>query len=274
MSDIKYVEINKKVVEPIKNTKLRPDRIKGYDMFPDLYCNIFLCAKKKSGKTSVIYKILKECCDADTVVYCFCSTHNKDDNYKAIKTLLEEKKMTSYFFTSLIEDKVNMLEVILTDLQNQPDTDEENEPEVDPPQSVLKFYESNEGLGFKMKKNKKKKMAPKIIFIFDDFSGELRDGNITKLLKEHRHHKSKVIISSQHPNDLSPAGRAQIDYWLLFQGHSEVKLEEMFSYMNVDITEEQFKSLYHQATKEKYHFFYIDRNNEEFRKDFNYRIII
>jgi hypothetical protein len=73
---------------------------------------------------------------------------------------------------------------------------------------------------------------------------------------------------------LAPAGRSQIDYWLLYQGHSEAKLEEIFGYLNLDITFEKFKELYHSATKEKYNFLYIDRNDETFRKNFNMKYVI
>ena len=40
-----------KVVTPIDVPTVDPDKIKGYDLIPDLYCAIFLCAKKKSGKS-------------------------------------------------------------------------------------------------------------------------------------------------------------------------------------------------------------------------------
>ena len=47
-------QINKQIVKAIQLPfdDIRP--IKGYDMGPELNSNIFLSAKKKSGKTSVL----------------------------------------------------------------------------------------------------------------------------------------------------------------------------------------------------------------------------
>jgi hypothetical protein len=216
---------------------------------------------------------MKGCSDADTMFYIFCSTHNKDANWKEIKKWIQENDINAHFFTSIEEDKINVLELLITDMQKE-ESEEEKEPEKEEEDQICKFTEDEDHITVVIKKRKPKKIAPKIMFIFDDFSSELKDGNITKLLKEHRHFKSKVIISSQYPNDLAPAGRSQIDYWLLYQGHSEAKLEEIFGFLNLDIPFEKFKELYHNATKEKYNFLYIDRNDETFRKNFDMKYVI
>ena len=68
-------QINKHRVKPIpipSDLDKRP--IKGYDICPEIYSNIFLTAKKKSGKTSALFKIMKECCDKKTIIVVFCST--------------------------------------------------------------------------------------------------------------------------------------------------------------------------------------------------------
>jgi len=58
---ISLKQINSKYVRaiPIPNEDTRP--IKGYDICEEVFANIFLCAKKKSGKTSALFKIMKEC---------------------------------------------------------------------------------------------------------------------------------------------------------------------------------------------------------------------
>ena len=60
---ISLKQINKQYVEaiPIPDEDLRP--ILGADIVEEVYSNIFLCARKKSGKTSAVFKILKECSD-------------------------------------------------------------------------------------------------------------------------------------------------------------------------------------------------------------------
>jgi hypothetical protein len=52
-------QTNNQIVKaiPIPNVDTRP--IKGFDLIQELYANIFLCARKKSGKTSVIFKLIK-----------------------------------------------------------------------------------------------------------------------------------------------------------------------------------------------------------------------
>ena len=70
-------------VIPVKKTNLKD--IKGFDIIPMLYANIFICAQKRSGKTNLIQKILESCIDANTKVIVFASTHELDDNWKYIK---------------------------------------------------------------------------------------------------------------------------------------------------------------------------------------------
>ena len=65
-------QINNQRVKPIpipSDLDKRP--IKGYDICPEIYSNIFLTAKKKSGKTSALFKIMKECCDKKTIIIVF-----------------------------------------------------------------------------------------------------------------------------------------------------------------------------------------------------------
>ena len=74
---ISLKKINKQTVKaiPIPNEDTRP--IKGFEICEEVYANIFLCAKKKSGKTSAIFKIIKECSNKDTIIIIFCSTMQK-----------------------------------------------------------------------------------------------------------------------------------------------------------------------------------------------------
>ena len=43
--------------------------IKGYEMCPCLYANIYLVAKKNSGKTTVIWNIIDRCAGRDTIIF-------------------------------------------------------------------------------------------------------------------------------------------------------------------------------------------------------------
>lgn len=113
------------------------------------------------------------------------------------------------------------------------------------------------------------------MLIFDDMSADLKNKNVAVLLKNLRHFKSKVIISSQYPNDIDKAARVQIDFWALFKGFESLKIEEIFSQLDLsDITFETFYSLYRQITAEPHQFLYIDKGNNNIRKNFNYQIHI
>ena len=116
---------------------------------------------------------------------------------------------------------------------------------------------------------KQKKIGPDIIFVFDDLSTNLRDPDVSELIKMHRHFRTKVLVSSQYPNDMLPDARNNIDFWILFSGHSEEKLLTIFRNCDLKITFDLFKALYENATAKKYNFLYVNKPRNEFRKNFN-----
>lgn len=270
----KLKKINNEVVRPIPVVKHKPDAIKGYNLFPEVYCNIFICAKKKSGKTNVIFKIVKECTDKNTKVIIFSSTAYKDPNMIKITEWLDDRDYQYDIFTDLEDYLSSIVDEIENNQELDKETDRLSSEEEDEKPKILSFTETKEEIRLKIKKRKPKKVSCEYMFIFDDFSSELKDKDISKLLKQHRHYKSKVIISSQYPLDLRKDGRKQLDYWLLFQSHSDEKLKEIYDLCNLSIQFEDFKEIYNQATKEKYNFLYIDTINHIFRKNFNEQFIL
>ena len=261
-------QINNVVVKPIPIPKIPLENIRGSDMFPEIYANIYLSAKKKSGKTSVIYNIIKNCADKNTTVITFCATCKKDKNWIEIRNYLDKKKIPNEFYMG-IKDNGNVLQELILDMQTADNSDDEpSESEEEP--EIVQFS------GKKYKKHKKKKpkiKSPKYIIIFDDISSELKDPNISHLLKTNRHYKAKVILSSQYVNDLVPMARRQIDFYLLFGGINEQKLKEIYMNADLNISEDDYIKLYHDATNEKYNFFYIDTNGE-YRRNFNQKYLI
>ena len=260
---LKTKKINGEKVEPVIVSKLKPNKIKGYALFPEIYANIFLCARKKSGKTSAIFKILQSCVNKDTKIVIFASTINKDDTLIHIVNYFKKKKNIVHTFTSIKEEKIDLLKEILGTLKN----DEEEEEEQINYVSIIEKYEE------KKKKPRRSKIAPEIIFVFDDLGTDLKTPSIDQLLKTNRHFKSKVILSSQYIHDLTPQGRRQIDYALLFGGHSLEKLEIIYRDLDISVPFDQFIEYYKDATKEKYHFLYIDVKDNKFRKDFNFEYL-
>jgi hypothetical protein len=244
-------------------------------MIPELYANIFICARKKQGKTVLLGNILNRCSTKETHVYFFVSTILKDETYTEILRKLEDKKINYTCYNSMTDEKtgIDNLKKIVDELKNTPpvvDTPDK-QPEREP--IVLNFDDT--GIQIKIKIRKPQKIAPKYIFVFDDISAEIKNNpNIKELLKQNRHYLSKVIISSQYVNDIGPDSRAMIDIWLLFGGHSDEKLKEIWESTDPVVDFEIFKKLYEDATSEQFGFLFIDKNTGTYRKKFDQQYIL
>ena len=254
-------QINNEVVKAVPLLVEKDTRpVKGFKLFPEMNANIFLCAKKKSGKTSTIYKILQKCCGPDTKIIVFCATLHKDKSWLAIQAWAERKGIVFVGHTSLKDDNgVDKLEELvmickpkLMRLRRAPPNmlDSSSEEEDDKPR-------------------RPKYQTPEYIFILDDLSTELKSTTVGRLLKVNRHFLSKTLLSSQWLNDLAPGSRKQMDYFILFRGHMDKKLEEIYRDANLAIPLEQFIAVYKFATEEPFSFLYVDTNTGEFRRNFN-----
>lgn len=281
------VKINDVQVKKVPLLTKEDDRpVKGSDLFEEIYSNIFLCAKKKSGKTSTTYKMIKECCGRDTKIIAFVSTLYKDANWKTIRKYCEMKKIDFEGHTSINEDGVDMLDELVQRLQEEAQ-DEEEEKKLDSRVSAL---EKMIGLGSRgpskcpvqvdgdesddeeRPKKKEKFRAPEYIIILDDLSNELKSRSLVTLLKKNRHFKAKIIISSQYLNDLLPESRKQLDYFLIYRGQPKKKLDEIYRDADVSVDAEEFYDIYKFATEKEFSFLYIDTKTSQFRRNFNYGI--
>jgi hypothetical protein len=274
---IRIKRINNEIVRPIKfqyggDDDERP--IKGVDLFPDVYCNIFICAKKKSGKTTTLKHIIESCATMESTVMIFCSTKDKDNNHLAIKHLCKSKHIAYVAYTSMNEDGINVLGVLLDKLREEAEernkSDSESDSEEQPTKRGLVLFESEDDeVDEEPKKRKCKYKAPEYIIVLDDISNELKNKLLVKVLKESRHYRFKCICISQYMNDLLPESIKQLDYCLLFRGEPEVKLMKIWKDLDITIPFDDFKRLYYYATKKKYSFLYIDVRNELFRQNFD-----
>lgn len=283
-------------VIPLDIKDQEPSKIKGGSIFSEPYANIYLVSRKKSGKTWVIGTILDKCADKNTIVYLFVSTHLRDDAWIQIKEKLEGKGITVVPFTSIKEGQTNYLTEIIRELdeEKEKEDDEKKQREVEGevrkssekiPQSMLKIInigdfepvkslirtgdEEIEQKEKKRKAKKPKKLAPEIIFVFDDMADQLRGPAIAALLKKNRHYKCKVIISTQYLKDTKPESRRNIDYWIVFGGIPDDKLDTIYSDADLSIDKEAFKAIYTQVTSKKHDFLFIDCVNDQFRRNFD-----
>lgn len=275
----------------IVNTPKTKNICKGRDLFNECYPNIYICAKKKSGKTMTIYNIIKNSIDENTKVYFFVGTIERDPTYKEILKYLDKNNIKYEKHTSIYDGKIDFIKNILDESTGGKKVTKkkgkENKDEYDPSKyqkyivnmGSLMFSGRYEPLNtinneIKEKKNKEQKLiTPKILLVFDDISNELQAPSITAFLKRNRHYKAMTILSSQYLNDLAPQTRRQLDYWLLFKGFDDDKLEQIYRDADISVEFDEFKEMYKIATNEQYNFFYIDTVNNEFRKNFSEKFI-
>lgn len=272
---IKSKLINDLKVEAIRhsnNTQELP--ILGKDMFENLYSNIFICARKKSGKSNLIYNIIKKCSNKRTKILIFSPTYHKDAIYNEKLTELMDKKRIDYEICHDIinENGENLLEEFIDCEENKnsmsSDEEELEGDEVRPLNPIVFDHPQEEK---KKRKPKIKILSPETIIIIDDCSHSLKDAVVSKLLKINRHLKTKVIISSQNLTDMYLQSIRQLDYLIVFKGLKTniQKLKQIYD--NTDLTPsfDEFKKIYEFATEGNYNFLYIDVVNSAFRKNFN-----
>jgi len=274
---IKVKRINKEDVTPVKFVDvvedLRP--VRGRDIFPEIYANSFFCARKKSGKSCAIYHTIKNCATSETRVIAFVSTLHRDPTWRSIQKLCQDMKVDFTGYTSIKdpETKEDILDTIVKHLEQTTGEDKEEE-EARPKQGIILCADDLIQHSGQRKRKKPKERAPKIIFIFDDLSGELQSPSVTVLLKKNRHFMCKVLMASQYWNDIALQARKQIDYVLLYRGLAQSldKLTDIYKNCDLSVKFDMFLDIYRFCTKEKYHFMYIDVVNSEFRRDFSHKL--
>ena len=291
---MKTSKINNVRIKPIITSEQPIDKIGAYRLFPEIYCNTAIIAKKKSGKTSVLYNCLEKCANKNTHVWLFSSTIHRDSTYKAILEMLERKKCQVSTFTHFLEEGGNILEEIINELKSaNGDSGEPIENEVVEGGGVYDRLQTTQKCKVKFggekseedlakeeerkyikeeKKKKKKTLYPEHIFCFDDLGSDMRNKALSQLLKTNRHFKSKVFMLGHTLTDLEPSARKQLDYALIFKSFSEDKLKDLYRDLDLSLDFENFIKAYHYATTQPYCFLYISTKTDELRKNFNEKI--
>lgn len=274
-------KINNVVIEPLHTSSYKVSRVMGknyFDLFPYL---LFISAKKKSGKTSLIYNIIKNTTTKKTKFFLFCSTYNVDKSWIKIIEFLEKRGNVVEKFGAIKENKhTNNLDIIIDALTGADEESEEEEEDCggitinfQPMPIIMKKKKRKRK---KKKKKKSEKIVPEYMFIFDDISNQLRDPAISRLLKIHRHLGTgcNVIISSQYVKDIQPQSAQQIDYFITFKNFSEDRLKHIHKLLDLSIEFEEYLKLYYYATREPYQFLYTNTRSEEMKKGFNTKLIL
>jgi hypothetical protein len=258
-------------IKPIEHVKIDKRKPKGYKIFDKTYPNIFLCAKKKSGKTTVINHYLKHCIGPETKVIIYCPTVDKDPGYLGICKMLDKKNIEYEKYYNFKEDGVNHLQDLLNELSE--DNKDDDAPAglipvtrfLDPCTKMTIYEEPTKA---KTKMVKSKYVTPEYVFIFDDLGTDMRDKSIGALCKKNRHYKCTAIFSAQYPTDLHPEAIKQTDYALLFGRIPLEKIEKIHKMLNVKMDVEELTRLYELVTQEPYAFLNIDVIDDVYKKRF------
>lgn len=236
----------KKIKLP-KNYKPKTNNFPGKELMGTEFFNAFLCAHKNSGKTVIIYNLLKQISKGCSIIL-FCPTHNHDDMWKAIK---EEFDMVCY---DDLEDLDDVIEFIKEETEDQFE-EKEMQKEVLP--GVITMSQIT---------TKKLKKKPKFCLVFDDLSSALRNKSLNTLIKKGRHLNCKIIFSSQYVKDLMPETRENIEMFIMFRDMPEEDLNLVRKEMGGAISKEEFKNLYDHCTMEKYSCMSVNKYNGQIRK--------
>ena len=270
-------KINKVKVKPLVNN-ITEDicEVKGKQLFKNNLSNIYIMARKRSGKSSLIGTILKKMTDKRCSVIIFSSTIKIDPCWIAIKKDLEKRGITTLTYTHFIDDnKNNILEQFLKDLEGDSEDEEPTtENKICGDGTRLKFVPYEKEIKKEDKPRKPKTSVPDYIICYDDLSSDLRHSIISSCLKSNRHKKIMNIISSQYLNDLNRPALRNLDYMIMFKGQDDEKLELIHRSLDLGISLEDFEKLYHYSVGEPYSFLYIDIRNDEYRKNFNEKILV
>lgn len=258
--------INDFEVEPVKTEETPKENILGYDMFPILYNNVFCIAKKKSGKSNVIYNILDKGANKRTNILFFVPTFHRDAVYLKMAEMLDKKGIHYQVFSDIIEDGVNVLDDIIKKLEEPEEIVLQNKP-------VKTMFGMTKG---RSQPKKPQKLSPKHIIVLDDCGSSLKNSAVTKLLKINRHLHTRVIVSSQHQGDLFQQAFRQFDNLIIFKGLSQniEKLEQIYRNADLSVSFEEFVEMYRFATLKPFSFLYIDTRNNQYRVNFNKQILI
>jgi|688.fasta_scaffold449889_1 hypothetical protein len=268
--------INKVKIKPIVNniTEEITD-VKGKELFQNNLSNIFICARKRSGKSSLIGNILKKMADKRTTIIIFSSTANIDPCWINIKDMLEKKGIPVISYTHFIDDETgaNLLNDFLKEceVEEKIEEGEQSKNVITEDGTFLKFESDKEKENIK-KPYVPKKSVPKYILCFDDLSSDLRHISVIKNLKSNRHRGIMNLLSSQYFHDLNTGAMSNLDYMIVFKGQDEDKLEKIHKRLDLGIDFETFKRYYEYAVKDPYCFLWIDIRNDEYRKNFNERL--
>jgi hypothetical protein len=297
MTSLQCEKINNcNIKAPEIKTLEKAKRWKGKNIFRDRYFVLGILGKRRSGKSTLIYNIIKNCVSKNTIVFFYVGTFHKDKSYEEIRNYLDEKGIVYHSYNDIEEREdgilVDNLKVFMemnlskTD-ENEEDGEDEEKPKLTS-NTACKFDEIKSETSPSVRGDphfvrKKKQPEPEYLLIFDDLSTSLKKNTLLKAVKNSRHLKSKFIISTQSVVDISPQLYQQMDYLAVFKNFNEDNLEKIYERVEPPLpinSLQEFIDLYHRVTNTINnstgypYFLLIDRSENSYRMDLNKKIIL
>lgn len=121
----------------------------------------------------------------------------------------------------------------------------------------------------KSTEKKPKDRVPENVFILDDLSKQqLRSPAIINLLKEARHFKLRVFISSQGILHIQPDSMQNLYEIWIFKGFSRKQIYQLADRISTSLSPDQLYHVYKQITSKKYQFMNMNLVNDTIRPSF------
>lgn len=216
--------------------------IPAREFFPQLNPNILLMARKQSGKTTLVYNIIKsyirDLGKDNMKVIIYSPSVDKNNVWLEIQKLLDDNEI-SYVANSFFKGhsstgrKYNMLN------QFEKTLEDSNRPK--------ETY----------------------LMIYDDLGNEMRDKMFTNLLSKNRHYNLVTINCVHSLTDVQPKSISNYDYILIYPNISEKRLKELHEKTSMNLSLPTFMKIYKYVTSEPYNFLYYQAEPECFRHNFN-----
>lgn len=112
-------------------------------------------------------------------------------------------------------------------------------------------------------------MQEHMLLVIDDCVGYMGK-SLEKLASKYRHYKISVIVATQQFRMLPPTVRTCANYWVLYLTHNRKEVGKMQEEFSGQFP--AFSAKYKTATKEKYHFLFIDISKGELWQNFSNKI--
>lgn len=260
---------NIKIIKPVKIDHHDLDA-KGKEIQPILYANTLMVARKRSGKTTLLYHCIKHLIDSRTKVLVFCATHNKDEVWTKIKHYLRKHRIQSQFFYNLDD-----FSEIIAGIEQEMDETQEQEKD----HSLQKLLHNvpvvlhnaivSPDEEKHVKTAEESPAVPRYMVVMDDIGLDEARHHIFELAKKNRHLKCKFFVSLQDSLQIKPSVLMQFDYLWLFKGLETDYLKRMYRNISLPIDYEKFEQLYRFVTSIKYMFLNIHLATNKFFINFD-----